>query len=140
MKKLFAFLLFVVFCNLGDMANISAAPSLNVNDDVLTNDEGMFLNKIAETLGVDYEFRNKKVAFYTGNVGSVRVSKATYLNHVFATYIQKFYLFDIKEQNDTRGYDAAVIFGAAKMVPSNKKMVKQIRRHQQKKKNKRVTP
>ena len=109
--------------------------SKNDSIDFLNMAEGDSLNKIAKIKKEKCDFRLKNVAFFTGEVGSVRVNKYYYFNmweqfrkiRLEAYPASTFYLFDAEEREKT-GYYAAIVFGSVKQEPTKKRIIRRLRK------------
>ncbi len=110
------------------------------SNNVLSENEGVLLNELARLRRIKYDFRQKKVAFFTGNTGYVRVGKECYFqyyNNFHSTYPNSFplaYIFLFED--NCNGYDAAIVFGSLKKKPSKDKIIRCLRRQSNKNHNK----
>ena len=98
----------------------------------LTYEEGNWLNSITNTMGINYNFVLKKVAFFHGEGGRVLADKNLFLKQYIDTiqiphYMGTLYIFDESAKQKVLGYDAAIVFGS-KRLDTTKKMIKIIRK------------
>jgi hypothetical protein len=79
----------------------------------------------------------KKVAFYTGSGGNARRDKSRYfsecakLKEYYPDAIgpmTKIYIFDEDERARANGYDAVVVYGSVKQVPSKNNYIRRLHR------------
>jgi len=109
--------------------------SKNDSIDFIDLEEGLFLNKIANMNGEKCDLRLKKVAFFSGNVGTLRVNKYRFFSccdmyrqiQSDAYPVCYFYFFNKDEQEKTKGYYAAIVYGSLKKIPKKKYIVRRIR-------------
>ncbi len=96
-------------------------------NDTINQQEAMQLNKLASACRLNFDFTHKKVAFYTGSGGDDRRDKSRYfsecakLKEYYPDAIgpmTKIYIFDEDEKARANGYDAVIVYGSVKQVPS----------------------
>lgn len=117
---------------------LSNIDKMGIDDSLyLTELEGKFLNAIAGISEKDFNFSKSKVAFFEGNVGSLRSDKKDYfamlrewLNARTDSTIYYFgalYLFNNAQKKESGGYDAAIVSGSKKLL-SIKEVLKQLKK------------
>lgn len=107
------------------------------NDPTLNNAESSYLNVVLIDLKRPYDFSNKKVAFVTGSSGKTISTKQTYFNtekRKVGTHTSlnggQLFIFNEDEQNQSGGYDAAIVFGA-KVPPLKKGVIRRLKKQSQ---------
>ena len=107
-----------------------------VNDTIIQH-EAVQLNKLASACRLNFDFTHKKVAFYTGSGGNARRDKSRYfsectkLKEYYPDAIgpmTKIYIFDKDERARANGYDAVIVYGSVKQVPSKKSYIRRLHR------------
>ena len=106
-------------------------------NDTINQHEAMQLNKLASACRLNFDFTHKKVAFYTGSGGDARRDKSRYfsecakLKEYYPDAIgpmTKIYIFDKDERARANGYDAVIVYGSVKQVPSKKSYIRRLHR------------
>ncbi|WP_368123114.1 hypothetical protein [Bacteroides thetaiotaomicron] len=103
----------------------------------LTELEGKYLNTVAGISEKDFNFSKSKVAFFRGNIGSIRSSKKEYFRvereclkvctDSILLYFGTLYIFDAKQKVESGGYDAAIVDRSKKLL-STKEVVRQLKK------------
>ncbi len=106
-------------------------------NDTINQQEAMRLNKLASACRLNFDFTHKKVAFYTGSGGNARRDKSRYfsectkLKEYYPDVIgpmTKIYIFDKDERARANGYDAVIVYGSVKQVPSKNSYIRRLHR------------
>lgn len=102
----------------------------------LTEQEGKYCNAISGISKKEFDFHDKKVAFFTGNIGSIKINKKRYFtiererlkmaDDSISYYFGTLYIFDTSQKKSC-GYDAAIVY-MSKKLNSIKEMVKRLKK------------
>lgn len=104
----------------------------------LTELEGKYCNAIAGISEKEFNFGKSKVAFFKGNIGSIRIDKKTYFSmerehfkrgvtDSTSRYFGTLYIFNAAQKAKSGGYDAAIV-RLSKKRPSMKEVVRQLKK------------
>lgn len=98
----------------------------------LTDLEGEYFNAISNIDKKKFDFCEKKIAFLTGNVGSIKSNKKAYFfterlrtNYNDTICFGFLYIFDTVQKNESGGYDAAIVSSSKKRL-STKEVIKRL--------------
>jgi hypothetical protein len=116
---------------------LSNIDEMGMEDGLLLSElEGKYLNVISGISERKFSFCGKKVAFYTGNVGSIKSDKKKYFtgektrlkvaDYDCSIYFGVLYIFDTVQKEESSGYDAAIVYGSKKLN-SIKEVVKRLK-------------
>jgi hypothetical protein len=105
-----------------------------VEDSLLNETEGIYLNGVFGVTRKDFNFINKKVGFLTGSSGKTMGSKNYYFDMQEKHSINKnspidngsLYIFDAKQKEASGGYDAAIIYWS-KLIISIDEVIERLR-------------
>lgn len=103
----------------------------------LTELEGKYCNAIAGISEKDFNFSKSKVAFFKGNIGSIRIDKKIYFRESRESFTKEIadstllyfgtlYIFNAAQKRESGGYDATIVSGSKKLL-STKKVIKQLK-------------
>jgi hypothetical protein len=102
----------------------------------LTELEGKYFNALSKIDEKEFNFCGKKVAFFKGNVGSIKINKKIYFinererlkvtNYSCSDYFGVLYIFDASQKEESGGYDAAIVY-VSKKLNSTKEVVKRLK-------------
>jgi hypothetical protein len=117
---------------------LSDIDKMGVDDDVfLTELEGKYFNAISGISEKEFNFYGKKVAFFTGNIGSIKSDKKKYftgeraglktIDYSCSIFFGFLYIFDAVQKEKSGGYDAAIVYGSKKKN-SMKEVVKRLKK------------
>lgn len=98
-------------------------------DDVLTDEEGEFLNKVAQINNVDFDFIHKKIAFFNSPGGKVLHNKNDFFSQYTngrKTMIAVLVIFSRQESLDANNYDAAFVYDS-KILRSTSTLIREIK-------------
>lgn len=132
MKKLFSLFTFLILCFYSD-----SHPPKDTMCDYINDKEAVWLNKLASLHGIEYDFTGKKVAFYTGPGAGARRSKEDFLSkcrnideeyNPNAFYTPRIYIFNEEEKKKSDEYDAVIVYGSVKQLPSKKTLIRRLHR------------
>lgn len=144
-------LLFAIFSNTCGVAQIyhmtnkySDIPQAVLNNiDKIGIDESPLLSPqeaecIRSLLSEEIDMSGKKLAFLTGNTGSIRGNKKDFFDIIRKNlkggdcsrlrYFGTLYVFTLSQKKESGGYDAAVVYGSKKLNTSQEVM-KKIKSH-----------
>jgi len=100
---------------------------------ILTELEGEYFNAISNIDEKEFNFCRKKIAFFTGNVGTIKSSKKEYfsterlrLDYNDTIHFGTLYIFDAVQKKESGGYDAAIVCDSKKKLKISK-VVKNIK-------------
>ncbi|MCR5455369.1 MAG: hypothetical protein K6F33_10315 [Bacteroidales bacterium] len=98
------------------------------NNPFLSYEEGCWLGNVANSLGIDYSFVDKKVVFLSGTGGKVFVDKSKFFKQYVSSiciphYMGTLYIFGKSDKEKILGYDAAIVFGSKRLMPQ-KRLIK----------------
>jgi hypothetical protein len=104
---------------------------------LLTELEGKYFNALSKTDEIKFNMSGKKIAFFTGNVGSIKSNKKKYFieeraglkvaDHSISHYFGTLYIFNVTQKVESGGYDAVIVYGSKKLN-SIKEMVKRLKK------------
>lgn len=132
MKKLLFLSTFLILC----FYSVSH-PKRDTMCDYIDDKEAILLNKLASAHGIEYDFTYKKVAFYTGEGAGARRNKEDFLpkcHHIDdgynpnAFYSPRIYIFNEEEKKKSDEYDAVIVYGSVKQLPSKKTLIRRLHR------------
>lgn len=132
MKKLFSLFTFLILCFYSDSQSQKDTMCDYINDK-----EAVWLNKLASLHGIEYDFTGKKVAFYTGEGAGARRNKEDFLpkcHHIDdgynpnSFYTPRIYIFNEEEKKKADEYDAVIVYGSVKQLPSKKTLIRRLHR------------
>lgn len=132
MKKLFSLFTFLILCFYSDSQSQKDTMCDYINDK-----EAVWLNKLASLHGIEFDFTGKKVAFYTGSGADARRSKEDFLSkcrniddeyNPNAFYTPRIYIFNEEEKKKADEYDAVIVYGSVKQLPSKKTLIRRLHR------------
>ena len=144
-------LLFAIFSNTCGVAQIyhmtnkySDIPQAVLNNiDKIGIDESPLLSPqeaecIRSLLSEEIDMSGKKLAFLTGNTGSIRGNKKDFFDIIRKNlkggdcsrlrYFGTLYVFTLSQKKESGGYDAAVVHGSKKLNTSQE-VTRKIKRH-----------
>lgn len=110
-------------------ANDNTMEQLETVENLLLNEtEGTYLNKIFGTTRKDFDFVNKKIGFLTGSSGTTKSSKKHYfdMQEKHSTNVNypcdngTLYIFNAEQKAESGGYDAAIVYWSKFLVPIEK--------------------
>ena len=94
---------------------------------ILTELEGKYFNAISNIDEKEFNFYGKKIAFLTGNVGSIKSVKKEYFlterlrtNYTDTVWFGTLYIFDAVQKKESGGYDAAIVSDSKKKLKISK--------------------
>ena len=116
---------------------LSEVEKMGVDENsTLTELEGKYFNAISQISRTEFDLSGKKVAFFIGNIGSVKSNKKKYFigererlkaaNDSCSYYFGTLYVFDITQKEESGGYDAAIV-GLSKKMNSIQDVVKRMK-------------
>ena len=107
---------------------------------ILTELEGKYFNAIyqntrCQTEKKEFDMCGKKVGFFTGNAGSIKIDKKRYfaserllgINNTECCF-GTLYIFDAAQKKESGGYDAAIVSCSSKKINTIKEVVKRLKR------------
>jgi hypothetical protein len=91
----------------------------------LTELEGKYCNSISGISEEKFNFCSKKIAFFKGNIGSIKINKEIYFsiererlkmaNDSSLHYFGTLYIFDVDQKRESGGYDATIVYRSKKL-------------------------
>ncbi len=106
----------------------------------LTELEGEYFNAISNIDKKEFDFCEKKIAFLTGNVGSIKSNKKAFFlterlrtNYNDTVWFGFLYIFDTVQKKESGGYDAAIVSSNKKRLSTEKVMKRVIQLYSQEK-------
>jgi hypothetical protein len=104
---------------------------------LLTELEGKYFNALSLIEETEFDMSGKKVAFFTGNIGSIKSNKKKYfieererlkvVDYSTSHYFGTLYIFNATKEEESGGYDAAIVYGSKKLN-SIKDIVKRLKK------------
>jgi hypothetical protein len=104
---------------------------------LLTELEGKYFNALSKIDEKEFNFCDKKIAFFTGNIGSIKINKKIYfveerkrlnvIDYSLSYYFGTLYIFNATQKAESGGYDAAIVYDSKKLN-SIKEMVKRLKK------------
>jgi hypothetical protein len=104
---------------------------------LLTELEGKYFNALSQIEETEFDMPDKKVAFFTGNTGSIKSNKKKYFirereslkvaDYSISHYFGTLYVFNAEQKAESGGYDAAIVYGSKKLN-SIKEVVKWLKK------------
>lgn len=122
MMKNIAFLIcslwsFVIF------AQISTS-ILNKSNGYLNEKEAEFLNTSFDNTRKDFDFRNKKIGFITGNLGKTKTNKDDYFKSTKSLENKgNLLIFTEQEKTESGGFDAVILYWN-KVLQKRKRLIR----------------
>ena len=101
------------------------------NDPTLTTDESQYLNFVFKDKRNGFDFVGKRIAFFSGNIGSVYMTKMTFFEkekHSPSAISSDFLNVFTGEEAYITGYDAAIIRCTSKKRLRNKEIIRNLAR------------
>ncbi|MBT9392580.1 hypothetical protein KLP40_05330 [Hymenobacter sp. NST-14] len=107
----------IVLSTITGNAFAQSTDSLGIDNDLILNrQEVEFLNSFLKNSRDTFNFKNKKIAFATGNSGSILISKQKYFTNYIKPWVDKdlppqifFVRLTPEETKKSNGYDAIVM-------------------------------
>ncbi|GHU64360.1 hypothetical protein FACS1894123_08880 [Bacteroidia bacterium] len=102
----------------------------------LTELEGKYFNALSNIDEEEFNFCGKKVAFFKGNVGSIKINKKIYFinerarlkvtDYSCIDYFGVLYIFNAEQKAESGGYDAAIVY-VSKKLNSIEEVIKRLK-------------